>query len=54
MSERSTTGSGTPAPRAGSQTARLVASWLIVGVPLVYALIQTVASVMPLFSGGAG
>ncbi|GAA1724331.1 MFS transporter small subunit [Microbacterium paludicola] len=47
MSEQNTTGSGAPA----SQTVRLVVSWLIVGVPLVYALVQTITSVMPLFTG---
>ncbi|MFL0410333.1 hypothetical protein ACH0AH_04060 [Microbacterium paludicola] len=47
MSEQNAAGSG--APR--SQTARLVVSWLIVGVPLVYALVQTITSVLPLFAG---
>lgn len=46
-------GSGSPGSPAGSgaQTARLVISWLVVGIPLVYALIQTVSSVLPLFAG---
>ena len=35
----------------GGQTARLVVSWLVVGIPLVYALYQTVKSVLPLFGG---
>ena len=42
--------SGSPAG-SGSQTTRLVLSWLVVGIPLVYALIQTVSSVLPLFAG---
>jgi hypothetical protein len=36
---------------SGGQTARLVASWVIVGVPLVYALYQTIKSILPLFGG---
>lgn len=36
---------------SGSQTARLVISWLIVGVPLIYALAMTFTSVLPLFAG---
>lgn len=39
-----------PSAPAG-QTARLVVSWLIVGVPLVYALYQTIKSILPLFGG---
>lgn len=34
-----------------SQTARLVISWLIVGIPLIYALYQTIKSILPLFGG---
>ncbi|GAB3468070.1 MFS transporter small subunit [Actinophytocola sediminis] len=34
-----------------SQTARLVVSWLVVGIPLVYALYQTIKSIVPLFGG---
>lgn len=41
---------GSPRP-TGAQTARLVISWLVVGVPLAYGLIQTVSSVLPLFAG---
>ncbi|MEL5990943.1 MFS transporter small subunit [Microbacterium phosphatis] len=44
MSEQKATGSG-------SQTVRLVVSWLIVGVPLVYGLVMTITSVTPLFTG---
>lgn len=33
------------------QTARLVVSWLIVGIPLIYALYQTIKSILPLFGG---
>ncbi|WP_269844624.1 MFS transporter small subunit [Actinophytocola xanthii] len=36
---------------SGGQTARLVVSWVIVGVPLVYALYQTIKSILPLFGG---
>lgn len=39
----------THAPTA--QTPRLVASWLIVGIPLAYGLFQTVKTVTPLFGG---
>ncbi|GAB3269482.1 MFS transporter small subunit [Microbacterium lacusdiani] len=39
------------APEQRGQTMRLVLSWLIVGIPLAYALIQTISSVMPLFAG---
>ncbi|GAA3662617.1 MFS transporter small subunit [Microbacterium marinilacus] len=35
---------------SSSQTVRLVLSWLVVGIPLVYALWQTVVSVLPLFA----
>jgi hypothetical protein len=37
--------------QAGGQTPRLVISWLIVGIPIVYALYQTIKSVLPLFGG---
>jgi hypothetical protein len=37
--------------QTGGQTARLVISWLIVGIPIVYALYQTIKSVVPLFGG---
>jgi hypothetical protein len=37
--------------QTGGQTARLVISWLIVGIPIVYALYQTIKSVIPLFGG---
>jgi len=36
---------------AGSQTPRLAASWLIVGVPLGYGIYQTVSKTLPLFGG---
>ncbi|HEX2133917.1 MAG TPA: hypothetical protein VHH15_20420 [Actinophytocola sp.] len=39
----------TPAPTG--QTARLVISWLVVGIPLIYALYQTIRSILPLFGG---
>ena len=35
----------------GSQTPRLVASWLIVGVPLAYGIYQTISKTLPLFGG---
>jgi hypothetical protein len=38
-------------PVQSSQTARLVISWLIVGIPIVYALYQTIKSILPLFGG---
>jgi hypothetical protein len=34
-----------------NQTPRLVISWLVVGVPIAYALYQTIKSVLPLFGG---
>ncbi|MGI8627407.1 MAG: MFS transporter small subunit [Geodermatophilaceae bacterium] len=34
-----------------SQSPRLVASWLIVGVPLAYGIYQTVSKTLPLFGG---
>ncbi|WP_260190767.1 MFS transporter small subunit [Actinophytocola gossypii] len=34
-----------------NQTIRLVVSWLVVGIPLVYALYQTIRSILPLFGG---
>jgi hypothetical protein len=37
--------------QTGGQTTRLVVSWLIVGIILVYALFQTIKSVLPLFGG---
>lgn len=33
------------------QTTRLVISWLVVGIPIVYALYQTIKSILPLFGG---
>lgn len=41
------TGARTPA----KQQPRLVASWLIVGIPLAYGLFQTIRSILPLFGG---
>ncbi|MFC4857646.1 MFS transporter small subunit [Actinophytocola glycyrrhizae] len=38
-------------PETTDQTARLVISWLVVGIPIVYALYQTVRSILPLFGG---
>ncbi|WP_197517428.1 MFS transporter small subunit [Microbacterium karelineae] len=40
-----------PPSTGSSQTARIVVSWAIVGIPLVYALVQTAISVTPLFTG---
>ncbi|HEX6352747.1 MFS transporter small subunit [Actinophytocola sp.] len=37
--------------QTGGQTARLAISWLVVGIPIVYALYQTIKSVLPLFGG---
>jgi hypothetical protein len=42
--------SETPAP-TGGQSARLTISWLVVGIPIVYALYQTIKSILPLFGG---
>jgi hypothetical protein len=39
------------APPGQAQTVRLVASWLVVGIPLIYALYQTIKSILPLFGG---
>lgn len=35
---------------ASPQTTRIVLSWLVVSIPLAYALVQTVISVIPLFT----
>lgn len=32
-------------------TPRLVTSWLIVGIPLVYGVFQAIRSILPLFGG---
>jgi hypothetical protein len=37
--------------QTGEQTGRLVISWLVVGIPIVYALYQTIKSILPLFGG---
>jgi hypothetical protein len=37
--------------QTGGQTTRLVISWLLVTLVLVYALYQTIKSVLPLFGG---
>ncbi|MGH3761682.1 MFS transporter small subunit [Actinophytocola sp.] len=34
-----------------TQTVRLVVSWLVVGIPIVYGLYMTIKSVLPLFGG---
>jgi hypothetical protein len=34
---------------SGGQQARLVLSWLIVGIPLIYGVYMTIKSVLPLF-----
>lgn len=38
-------------PAVSSQTPRLVVSWLIVGLPLVYGIYQTISRTLPLFGG---
>jgi hypothetical protein len=43
--------SDNPQPAGGQQTTRLVISWLLVALVLVYALFQTIKSVLPLFGG---
>ncbi|MDQ0994253.1 hypothetical protein [Streptomyces sp. V3I7] len=35
---------------SGGHTARIAISWLIVGVPLVYGVVQAVNSSLPLFT----
>jgi hypothetical protein len=40
-----------PSAPAGTHTARLVLSWLVVGIPLAYGLFMTIKSVLPLFGG---
>jgi len=40
-----------PTTASGTQTARLVVSWLVVGIPLLYGLYMTIKSVLPLFGG---
>jgi hypothetical protein len=40
-----------PTAAGGAQTARLVISWLVVGIPLLYGLYMTIKSVLPLFGG---
>jgi len=40
-----------PESETQDQTARLVISWLVVGIPIVYALYQTIKSILPLFGG---
>jgi hypothetical protein len=37
--------------QTGGQTARLAISWMVVGIPIIYALYQTIKSVLPLFGG---
>lgn len=34
-----------------SHTPRLVISWLIVGIPLIYGVFQAIRSILPLFGG---
>jgi hypothetical protein len=43
--------SDNPQQTGGQQTTRLVISWLLVAIVLVYALFQTIKSVLPLFGG---
>lgn len=46
------TQSESPEPTAAAgPSARLIVSWLIVGIPLIYALYQTIKSILPLFGG---
>lgn len=33
-------------------TAKIAASWALVGIPLAYGLIETVRRTLPLFTGG--
>ena len=40
-----------PTTSSGTPTARLIVSWFVVGVPLVYGLYMTIKSVLPLFGG---
>lgn len=40
-----------PDEKIPNQLPRLVLTWLVVGVPLVYGLSQTVRGVVPLFTG---
>jgi hypothetical protein len=40
-----------PQPKVDNQAARLVISWLVVGIPIVYGLYQTIRSILPLFGG---
>ena len=46
-----TVDSGTRDSVKGSQTPRLMVSWLIVGVPLAYGIYQTISKTLPLFGG---
>jgi hypothetical protein len=43
--------SETPERTGGGQSVRLALSWLVVGIPIVYALYQTISSILPLFGG---
>lgn len=36
---------------SGGQVPRLVLSWLVVGVPLIYGIVKAVESTLPLFGG---
>ncbi|RII20638.1 hypothetical protein DSC45_05375 [Streptomyces sp. YIM 130001] len=36
---------------SGGQTPRIALSWLIVGVPLIYGVVQAIRSSLPLFTG---
>lgn len=40
-----------PSATSGTPVARLVVSWLVVGIPLAYGLYMTIKSVLPLFGG---
>jgi hypothetical protein len=52
MPEQTTERTGRPAPEPTSnQVPRLVVTWLVVTVPLVYGLFQTIKGVVPLFTG---
>jgi hypothetical protein len=52
MPEQTTERTGQPAPEpTPNQVPRLVVTWLVVTVPLVYGLFQTIKGVVPLFTG---
>lgn len=40
---------GRPEPAPAGDLPRLAVSWLVVGVPLVYGVVETVRAILPLF-----